>query len=55
MEKLDIFMGRTYVVIAAMTLAAKSADYAMDGAWWWWIIAIANVFMAFTMARDGVK
>lgn len=55
MEKFDIVTGRVYVFIAAMVLAAKATDYALDGAWWWWIIAADNVFMAFSMAKDGVK
>ncbi len=47
--------GRAYVFMAAMVIALNAAEYALDGSWWWWIVAAINVFLGFSMAKDGVK
>lgn len=55
MGKFDVFIGRFYVVGGALVLSMRSVEYALDGSWLWWISVAANLFMAFIMAKDGVK
>lgn len=51
----DKITGRAYVVILALSAAAKSAADATNGPWPLWIIVITHLACAGWIAKDGVK
>lgn len=48
-------LGRVYVLMASIVLAANCLEYGLDGSWMWFVGAFGCVFTGLFMAKDGVR